>query len=257
MNGAFYIGATGLEAQQQALEVTANNIANINTTGFKRSEVAFSTLISAPGSPLAAESAGQNNAGSLSGVMVGATPLVMAEGNLQQTGQPLDLAIEGDGFIELMGPGGQPLLWRGGTLQVNQDGYLAAPNGMPLKGMISVPAGTSAISIAANGKVEAQVGSEATPTEIGQIDVVTVKDPTALSALSNGLYQVQDESDLTSAQPGENGAGVLAAGVLEGSNVQLSDEMTTMLLLERAYGANAQVVQAGDQLMSIANNLKR
>ena len=257
MNGAFYIGATGLSAQQSALEVVANNIANVNTTAFKRSETQFSALVSPQAAPGGAPSTSQNLSGSLSGVMVGATPIVLTEGSLQQTGQPLDLAIEGAGFVELMGPGGQLMLWRGGSMEVNSDGYLAAPNGLPLKAMISVPAGTSSIAIQSSGKVEAYVGSETTPTDIGQIDLATVKDPAALTAQNGGLYQVENDSDLVTSAPGENGAGVLAIGSLEASNVQLSDEMTTMLLLERAYGANAQVVQAGDQLMSIANSLKR
>jgi flagellar basal-body rod protein FlgG len=256
VNGAFYIGATGLSAEERALDVIANNITNINTTAFKRSAVTFTALVSPAGGPGDMPLV-RDPTGNLSGVMIGGTPLVFTEGPLQQTGQPLDLAIDGDGFIELMGPGGQPLLWRGGTLEVNSDGLLAAPNGMALKAMISVPAGATALSISPTGQVDALVNGETAPTQIGQIDLVSVKDMTTLSAVSGGLYQVQDESDLTSVSPGDDGAGLLATGSLEGSNVQLSDEMTTMLLLERAYGANAQVVQAGDQLMAIANSLKR
>jgi flagellar basal-body rod protein FlgG len=256
MNGAFYIGATGLAAAERALDVVANNVTNINTTGFKRSQVTFTALVSSPPAPADAPLVGAVVSAPL-GVMVGATPIVFTEGPLQQTGQPLDLAISGDGFLELMGPGGQSLLWRGGSLQVNPDGYLAAPNGMALKDMISVPQGVTAISIGADGKVQATVSGDTSPTTIGQINLALAKDPTALTALSGGLYQVQDASDLVTAAPGQNGAGLLAPGQLEGANVQLSDELTTMLLLERAYGANAQVVQAGDQLMAIANSLKR
>lgn len=254
MNGAFYIGATGLSAQQTALETVANNIANINTTGFKRSSIAFSALVTQADGPSPMSAA---VGGSVSGVMVAGSPLVFTEGDLRQTGQALDVAIQGDGLIEVMGPGGQSMLWRGGSMMVNQDGYLSAPNGWPLKAMISVPTGTSAISIGSDGKVQALVGNDAAPTTIGQIDVVRPKDMSQLTAVNGGFYQVQDSSDLISGAPGQDGAGILAAGTLEGSNVQLSDEMTTMLLMERAYGANAQVVQAGDQLMSIANSLKR
>lgn len=255
MNGAFYIGATGLSAEQSALEVIANNITNINTNGFKRTAVTFSAMVSATPDSSDPSAPGQAPGAGLAGVMVGATPLVFTEGSLQQTGQPLDVAIEGNGFIELMGPGGQLMLWRGGSMQVNPDGYLSAPGGMPLKGMISVPQGTTSIAIGPDGKVQALVGGQT--TQIGQIDLVMAKDLSTVTALNNGFFQVPAESDLISAPPGTDGAGILAAGVLEGSNVELSDEMTTMLLVERAYGANAQVVQAGDQLMSIANSLKR
>lgn len=257
MNGAFYVGGAGLYAQQQALDIVANNIANLNTTAFKRSSAVFSALVAPPAEDELASMVGMSPSGALAGVVLAATPLDFTEGPLRQTGQPLDLAIAGSGFIELMGPSGQTRLWRGGSLQVNQDGYLAAPNGMALKAMIQVPSNASALSIGADGKVEALVDGDPTPTTLGRIDLAQVKDMTQLTALNDGLYQVDDDSLVVSGEPGQDGAGAFAAGTLEGSNVNLTNEMTTMLLLERAYGANAQVVQAGDQLMQIANNLKR
>lgn len=253
MNGAFYIGATGLEAQQRALDVVANNIANINTPAYKRSEVRFSELLAPRQGPEVAPDA----LALLSGVAVAASPKVFAQGDLRQTGRPLDVAIEGEGFIELMGPAGQDMLWRGGTLKVGADGYLAAAGGMPLKAMISVPLGATAISIDRGGKVQAEVAGEAGLVDIGQIDLVLAKDTAGLTAVGEGLYQPANDADLLSVAPGEDGGGSLAQGSIESSNVQLSDEMVTLLLLQRAYGANAQVLQAGDQLMAIANNLKR
>lgn len=257
MDGAFYIGATGLDAQQRALDVVANNIANINTTAFKRSEARFSELVkggsvtdAGPGRLIARDDG-------LFGVMLDGSPPVFTEGDIQQTNQPLDVAISGDGFFQLAGPGGQTLLWRGGSLEVNADGFLAAPNGMPLKAMISVPSDTTALSIGADGTVQAVEGASSQPSTIGQIDLVRVKDPTTLQVMTGGLYQTASESDQVSAPPGVDGAGMLVAGAIEGSNVQLSDEMVTLLALQRAFSANAQVVQAGDQLMSIANNLRR
>jgi flagellar basal-body rod protein FlgG len=257
VNGAFYIGAAGLAAEERALAVIANNVTNVNTTGFKRSQAVFSALVSASDNNGATPLVDDDPTAGLSGVVVGSTPVDFSEGPLQQTGKPLDLAIDGTGFLELMGPGGQPLLWRGGSLEVNPDGYLAAANGMALKANITVPTGASAISIGADGKVMALVAGETNAVQIGQIDLVVPKDMTQVTAMSDGLYQVSDETDLQTLGPGQDGAGILSAGMLEGSNVQLSDELTTMLLLQRAYGANAEVVQAGDQLMSIANNLKR
>jgi flagellar basal-body rod protein FlgG len=257
MNGAFYIGAAGLGAEERALAVIANNVTNVNTTAYKRSQVVFSTLVSASNNPDDRPLTDGDPTAGLSGVTVGAVPIDFSEGPLQQTGKPLDLAIDGTGFIELMGPGGQPLLWRGGSLEVNPDGMLAATNGMALKANITVPAGTSALSIGPDGKVMALVSGQVSPTQVGQIDLVVPKDMTQVAAMSGGLYRVADESDLVAMAPGQDGAGILASGSLEGSNVQLSDELTTMLLLQRAYGANAEVVQAGDQLMAIANSLKR
>jgi flagellar basal-body rod protein FlgG len=254
MNGAFYIGATGLEAQQRALDIVANNIANINTPAYKRAEVRFSELL---GPRLTQEdgAAKPDELGTLSGVGVAASPRIFSQGDLHATGKPLDLAIDGDGFIELLGPAGQDMLWRGGTLKISADGSLAAANGMALKSAVSGPTGASAISIDREGKVQAQVDGET--VDIGQIDLVLVKDTTSLTAVGDGLYQTADPADLMSASVGEDGAGWFAQGSLEASNVQLSDEMVSLLLLQRAYGANAQVLQAGDQLMAIANNLKR
>jgi len=255
MNGAFYIGATGLEAQQRALDVVANNIANINTPSYKRSETRFSEMIAPRDAQAGADGATLDALPSLAGVAVADSQRVFSQGDLKQTGQALDLAIQGQGFIELMGPGGQTMLWRGGGLKVNSDGYLAAANGLVLKAMISVPVDATAITIDSDGKVHAQANGQT--VDIGQIGLVLPKDMTTLAGVGDGLYQTADNADVMDALPGEDGAGALVQGSLESSNVQLSDEMVNLLLLQRAYAANAQVLQAGDQLMGIANNLKR
>ncbi|MEO8113196.1 MAG: flagellar hook-basal body protein [Phenylobacterium sp.] len=257
MNGAFYIGATGLSAQQRALDVVANNIANLNTPGYKRTQARFAELVAPQANPLdPSASVGQATSAML-GVSADMSPRDFTQGPLTLTGRPMDLAIDGTGFIELVGPAGQTLLWRGGSLQVNNDGYLAAANGMPLKAMISPPAGTTALTIGQDGKVQATVGGEADPRSVGQIDLVQVKDLMSLSALDGGLFQPANDRDVTDSVPGEEGAGVLRQGAMEASNVQLTDEMVSLLLMQRAYSANAQVVQAGDELMSIANSLRR
>jgi flagellar basal-body rod protein FlgG len=257
MNGAFYVGATGLSAQQRALDVVANNIANINTPGYKRTQARFSELVSPLARPDDPSADVGQTAPAMLGVSVDASPRDFTQGPLQVTGKAMDVAISGSGFIELAGPAGQTVLWRGGTLQVNPDGYLAAANGMMLKAMISAPAGTTGLTIGQDGKVTATVDGAATSRNIGQIDVVQVKDVTTLSSLDGGLYQVANDRDLISSAPGEDGAGVLKQGTIEGSNVQLTDEMVMLMLMQRAYSANAEVVQAGDQLMGIANSLRR
>ncbi len=257
MNGAFYIGATGLQAQERALDVVANNIANLNTNGFKRSQARFSELVGA--SATTSRENVQDGHGAetpLWGVDVDTSPLDMTQGTLTQTGHPLDVAINGPGFIELMGAAGQVQLWRGGTLQVNPDGYLAAADGTPLKAMISVPEGATNLTISGSGAVSATVDGSATKT-IGQIDVVQEKNPAGMSLTSPGRYEPENLNDVTSSAAGDAGAGVLVQGSLETSNVDLSTEMITMLLMQRAYASNAQIVQAGDQLMSIANELRR
>lgn len=252
MNGAFYIGATGLEAQQRALDAVADNIANLNTLGFKRSRVSFTELMSAP-TPDTDVSAGQAGPGAaFSGVEVNIGLKDYAQGDLRQTGSPLDLAIDGKGFIELLGPGGRSYLWRGGSLIINADGYLAAGNGMPLRALISVPRDAGDVSIGYDGAVRNGAGDE-----IGHIDLVRVDDETSLLGAGEGLYAPANELDLATSTPGEDGAGVLVQGAVESSNVKLTDEMVSLMLMQRAFAANAQVVQAGDQLMSIINGLRR
>lgn len=256
MNNAFYIGATGLDADQRALDVVANNITNVNTHGFKRSQAQFSALMGATRDPLDPTTDSASTSPTLLGVSVDTSPVDLTQGQLSQTGQPMDVAISGAGFIELLGPGGQTLLWRGGTLQVNSDGFLAASNGMALKTPISIPAGTSSLTIGQDGTVWATTGAGNTKS-IGQIEIVQDKVPNTLTAVTGGLFQPASTGDLVSSAPGEDGAGIIVQGSLETSNVNLSNEMVTLLLMQRAYAANAQVVQAGDQLMSIANSLRR
>lgn len=250
MNGSFYIGATGLHAQQTALDMIANNIANINTPAFKRSEPRFAEMLA--GSP-----ADGTPSGRAAGVTVSPNRQLMVQGDLRTTGKPLDVAIQGEGFIELLGPSGQTRLWRGGTLKVSADGLLATPDGLPLKAMITVPSEVGNLTIGADGIVRGVEGQTGDTRELGRIELAMVRDDAALEQMDAGNYALGDESGLTTVLPGEEGAGTIVQGSLEAANVQLSDEMVALLVVQRAYAASAQLVQAGDQLMSIANGLRR
>lgn len=257
MNGAFYIGATGLRAQQGALDLVANNISNMNTPGFKRSEARFATLMAVGETGIDPAAPARGGGETVAGVMLAPSAQVFSGGELRPTGQAMDIALNGDGFIELAGLDGEPRLWRGGALSVNPDGFLAGAGGLPLKGAISVPRGAQDLAIAADGRVTAVIDDASAPTEIGRIEVVLVRDPAALTSMGEGLYRVEASSDLVAAAPGEDGAGQLVQGSIEMANVELTQEMILLMLTQRAYAANAQVVQAGDQLMSIANSLRR
>jgi flagellar basal-body rod protein FlgG len=256
MNGAFYIGAVGLDAQQRALEVFANNVANINTTAFKRSSVHFSELVSSS-RDINGRAAVQFDSSHLQGATMAGAPIVWSQGALQQTGQAWDVAIKGEGFMELAGPSGRTLLWRGGTLKVNSDGYLATSDGIPLKNMISIPQGVSTIAIGSDGAISAATGTDDGIQQIGQIELMMPDSFDAVAAAGQGYFEADGGGRLISVKPGEEGSGLMAQGALEASNVQLADEMTSILLAQRAFGANAQIVQAGDNLMSIVNQLRR
>lgn len=257
MNNVFYIGATGLSAQQTAVDTTANNIANMNTPAFKRSEVAFSELLTA-----APASLSRGYTGETSSVAAGvaANPMlpVLTPGELHPTGNALDLAIRGDGFVELASDSGQTMLWRGGTLHVGTDGYLAAANGMRLRAMISVPRDASSITISPNGQVRALVPSQTDPIDLGEIELLVPSDVSSLESIGGSIYRVREDGQSVSrVRPGDDNAGLLAQGFSEASNVSLSDELVGLMLYQRAYAANARLVQVGDELMSIANGLKR
>ncbi|MEK6540944.1 MAG: flagellar hook-basal body protein [Pseudomonadota bacterium] len=257
MSGAFYVGAVGMQAQQRALDTIANNISNVNTPGFKRSDVRFAEVVldrivdgpSVPGMPV--------ERGQLSGVQVVTAPMLSEQGELNQSGQALDIAIEGAGFLELMGSSGQTLLWRGGRLRVLEDGTLASAAGIALKAGITVPADVTAMVIARDGIVTATTGDGGEVIELGQIMLVRMGDDTAARRLDGGLYLMEDTVSLADGVPGEDGFGAIVQGAIERSTVSFNDEMVSLLLVQRAYAANAQIVQAADQLLGIANNLRR
>ena len=247
MNGAFQIAGVGLDAQQRALDIIANNITNLNTQGFKRSDVQFSELV-APDTVAGTGAAGL-------GVATSALVMTGASGELQQTGLAMDLAIDGLGFVEVMGPRGQQLLWRGGRLSVGDNGELSTVSGLPLRSLITVPLDASSIEIRPDGVVIAQFENGEAPVEIGQIDLVRPEGDGQLTPVGNGFYQ-SDSSAMIQGAAGEDGMGQLVQGSIERSNVDLNAEMVQLLIIQRAYAANAQMVQAADQIMGINNNLR-
>lgn len=255
MNGAFEIGGVGLASQQQALDIIANNIANLNTPSFKRSDVQFSEILAQrmdSANPSAALSA------PLFGAGVSARSLLALsdQGEIEHTGGQLDLAIEGQGFIELLGPRGEPLLWRGGRLSVREDGMLATSDGVALRASINVPREARGIEIAGDGSVKARIG-EGDSIDLGRISLVRLDDETGIERRNGGLYRPANGVRILEAPAGEDGMGVLVQGAVEKSNVDLNSEMVRLMIVQRAYAANAQIVQAADQMMAVANGLRR
>lgn len=256
MNGAFYIGGVGLDTQQSALDTLANNIANLNTRGFKRSQVQFSELVSASARAADTPGARQQSDMGLSGVAMTTNMAISEQGDLERTEQALDLALQGTGFIEVLGENGQKLLWRGGRLQVNPNGFLAANNGMMLASQISIPDEAIDFRIDSSGQVSAIVeGGEF--EELGEIGLLRLRSPEGLTRLDGGFYRVDDKAAVEHAESDQDGMASFVQGSLERSNVELNREMVEMMIVQRAYAANAQIVQAADQMSSIANNLRR
>lgn len=254
MSGALEVAAIGMQAQQRALDTIANNISNVNTHAFKRSELRFSELV---GGLAVADGAQPTGSDQVAGVGWQTLPMVDRQGQLEVTGNSRDLAIDGNGFVELLGPSGRTLLWRGGTLRVLDDGALASSAGYPLKAGINLPAEATALRIGRDGKVYAVLPESQGETEIGQIRLVKPSDTTSIERLEGGIFAVSDEAVLRDGDPGQDGLGVLVQSSLERSNVDLNTEMVGLLISQRAYAANAQVLRAADELYGIANGLRR
>lgn len=258
MIDSLYIGATGMQVQQTNVDTIANNLANVNTAGFKKSRVSFEDIF-VRGQP------GLANDGDLPAqVSVGLGSRVsnnvrsFTAGDLKQTDSPLDLAIRGNGFFEVAMPDGSVAYTRHGALQVNQEGLLATHAGYPIRQMIQVPAEALEVTIDGNGLVLARIDGESEPVELGQIELSLIQNPGALNPLGEGLYQLTDSAgEITSSRPAENGAGAVAQGFLESSNVKLAEEMVNLVLAQRAYELNARVIQASDEMLAISNNLRR
>jgi flagellar basal-body rod protein FlgG len=257
MSSALEVAAVGMRAQQGALDAIANNISNINTPAFKRSELRFSELVDRrPVDGVAAQKNGLQT-DTLAGVEWRARPLIEKQGQIEATGNTRDIAIAGRGFIELAGPGGRSLLWRGGSIRILEDGALATSSGYLLKAAITVPTNATEIRIERNGKVTALLPQPEGETEIGQINLVIAADTGRIERLEGGVFAVTDFGELIEAAPGDEGFGSLVQASLESSNVDLNAEMINLLISQRAYAANAQVVRAADELYGIANGLRR
>lgn len=256
MSDAFEVGAIAMRAQQRALEILADNIANVNTQGFKRSQVRYTDIVS-NGIETVAATERQARTSSSGGVMMDPRLALDEQGEIQRTGRAMDIAVEGAGFIEVMGPAGQTLLWRGGGLKILDDGMLATDGGFALKAAISVPRDAGALFIERDGTVRAAVAGEADPVEIGQIRLVRLDDADGVTPLDGGLYRLDESVVLSENEAGEDGSGLFVQGALERSNVELTNEMVQLMMVQRAYAASAQIVQAADQLMGIVNGLRR
>jgi flagellar basal-body rod protein FlgG len=254
MNPAMWISKTGIQAQDAKLQAIANNLANVNTVGFKRDRVIFEDLSYSieqqPGTQL------DNNRNSVSGIQLGngtrmvGTQKLFTTGNLQTTSQALDVAITGSGFLQVQLASGETAYTRAGQLSVNAEGRLVNAQGLPLLPEITVPAKATAITIGENGMVSATMPGTATATELGQLTLAGFINPTGLVALGGNLYtQTAASGAPVEGIPGVDGRGTLKQGALEGSNVQVVEEMVDMIAAQRTYEMNTKVLSAADGML--------
>jgi len=261
MMRALSSAASGMEAQQTRLDVTANNVANVSTAGFKKSRAEFQDLMyqtrRAPGGAAAGVTNAPTGHQVGMGVRTVGTQRMHTEGSLVQTGNPLDVAIEGDGFYPIVMPNGEIAFTRDGSFKLDEDGRLTNSDGYPLQADISVPPEAEQIAVSANGFVSAQVPGNAEFVEIGQIELATFVNPAGLEARGRNLFMESMASGTPIYNtPGEEGSGTLSQNSLELSNVQVVEEMIDLISGQRAYEINARVVRAADEMMQETANLR-
>ena len=261
MNPAMWISKTGVQAQDAKLQAIANNLANVNTVGFKRDRVVFEDLFyqvdKQPGAQTA-DNTVSNGVQLGNGVTIVGTQKLFTNGSIQTTGQSLDVAITGNGFIQVRRPDGEPAYTRAGQLQIDSNGVLVNAQGLPLVPQITIPNNATAISIGENGVVSASVPGSVTPTQLGQLTLTTFVNPAGLLALGDNLFQETAASGTPNeGKAGDGAFGKIKQGALEGSNVQVVEEMVDMIAAQRTYEMNTKVLSAADNMLQYLSQASR
>ena len=261
MHAALYVSKTGLAAQDKQLTTISNNLANVNTVAFKRDRAVFEDLIyqnqRQPGAQTTQDTRLPSGLQLGTGVRVVATQKEFTEGNMQITEQPLDVAINGRGFLQILQADGTIAYTRNGQLQTDGEGQLVNNEGYLIEPAIVIPEGTDRITISTDGVVNAYTPGEVEPQQIGDILLVDFVNPSGLQAIGGNMYRETVASgNPIQAAPGENGMGTLLQGQLESSNVDIVEEMVNMISTQRAYEMNSKVVSTADQMLQyITQNL--
>lgn len=258
MNDSLYIAATGMHMQQKSVDTISNNLANVNTPGFKKGKVSFEDLVYRDLSGVqGTEGAGQR-LWQGSGVAMSAIMKSFVAGELKKTDLPLDLAIQGEGFVEVVAQEGTSAYSRGGSLMVDKEGFLATATGHALKPAIHIGPDAKEISIKSDGRVLVRTRDGGDLVEVGRIELVRFSDTSGLTALGGNLYRPTERSgDPIYGRPGEDGVGTIAQGFVEGSNVNLVEEMVDLMVAQRAYESSVKIIQASDEMLAMSNNMRK
>lgn len=258
---SLYTASTGMQAQELSIDVIAHNLANVNTTGFKKSRAEFQDLfyqqLRAAGTPT-------GDGGTVPvGIQIGqgarpvATATQFSEGDLLNTGNPTDLAIEGRGFFRVLKPDGQIGFTRAGNLKTDAEGRLVTADGFPLDPPVTIPADAVEVAISPDGLVAVRQSDQPEPVEVGTIELATFVNPGGLEAQGRGLFaQTAASGEPQQDKPGAPGFGTLSQGFIEASNVKVVEEMIALISSQRAYEVNSKVIQAADQMLRQATNVR-
>ena len=258
---AFSTAATGMAAQQMMVDVTANNLANINTTGFKRSQIDFQDLLylkmRQSGTEVASGMKSPSGVEIGSGVRAASTVKIFSLGELLNTAKSLDIAIAGDGFLQVSMPDGTTRYTRDGALQKGPNGELVTTMGYYITPAITIPTDAVAVNIGQDGGVNVTT-SDGSQSVIGTIQLARFPNPSGLSSEGDNLYtQTEASGTATTGTPGQSGFGTIQAGFLEKSNVQMITELVNLITAQRAYEVNSRAIRAGDEMLNTAIQIAR
>jgi flagellar basal-body rod protein FlgG len=253
---SLWIAKTGLQAQQTNMDVISNNLANVNTDGYKRARAVFQDLmyqtLRQPGAQVGDDNQLPSGLQIGTGVQTVATERIHTQGNMKETDNPMDIAIQGRGFLQVEMPDGTFRYTRDGNLQVNQNGQLVTAGGYPIQPPINIPDNALSITIARDGTVSVtQPGAVGTNVNVGQLQLATFVNPTGLQSQGENLYAETDASGPANyAQPGLDGAGLIQQNYVETSNVNVAEELVNMITTQRAYEMNSKAIETSDQMLA-------
>ena len=257
---ALWTAVSGMESQQLNMDVIANNLANVNSTGFKKSRADFQDIlyqiVKLPGTTSDTGSEAPTGVQIGLGSRVAAVQKIFTVGDIHQTESELDVAIEGQGFLQISLPNGELAYTRSGALKKDSTGRLTTSEGYPLFPEIVIPSNANRVSIGGNGSVEVMLDGESTPSEVGSIELARFSNPAGLLSIGRSLFTETLATGAPSTGiPGEDGFGGLSQGFLEGSNVSIMEEMVNMIAGQRAYEVNSKAIKTADEMMQLTNNL--
>jgi flagellar basal-body rod protein FlgG len=259
---ALRIAATGMAAQQMNVEVISNNIANMNTVGFKKQRAEFQDLLYQNVERMGVQSSSTGTVVPTgvqigSGVKTGSVYRIMQQGALTQTGNKFDMAIDGKGFFSVLLPSGETAYTRAGNFSVSQQGQLVTSDGYVVQPAITIPQGATDVAVAADGQVQATIAGQTAPQVVGQLQLATFYNEAGMEAIGDNLMLESAASGPANlGVPGLNGVGKLQQGYTEASNVDAVSEVTALIVAQRAYEMNSKVVSAADQMLSTTSQLK-
>ena len=259
MNQALWVAKTGLDAQQTRMSVISNNLANTNTTGFKQDRASFEDLlyqqVRQPGGSSSAQTQLPTGLQLGTGVRVVATAKNFSQGGQQQTGRALDVMVNGRGFFEVMMPDGTSAYTRDGSFQINAQGELVTNSGYPVQPGIQIPEGAQSLTIGSDGTLSVQMSGQAASVEIGSLTLTDFINPAGLQAKGENLFlETTASGPAQNGTPGLNGLGSVVQGALEGSNVNVVEELVSMIETQRAYEMNAKAISTTDSMLGYLNN---